>query len=292
MNRRYHILGVVSVFAIIFIVFVNIFEDYSEHRFREILGDHARVIGDDLWARDKIGPIEYVTLAARLGKYRKLRVYEFEQDVFLELDGPKPSVLDQFFLDLGLITVEIGQANILHSGDIIGRLVVERYRDTVYVYAYSLFLLISLLVAYLFFIRTLQAKQELENRVEERTAELRQLRNYLSNIINSMPSILIGIDRNGRVTQWNNEAQRVTGLSPEVAMGQAFEEAFPRLTEDVELVREAIQMQRVNTLHRRTRIENNETRYEDIAVFPLLADGFKGESSDSMMSLTECAWKR
>ena len=38
----------------------------------------------------------------------------------------------------------------------------------------------------------------------------RQLQNYLSNIINSMPSILVGVDAKGLITQWNKKVGRAS----------------------------------------------------------------------------------
>ena len=38
--------------------------------------------------------------------------------------------------------------------------------------------------------------------------EIHRLRNYLANIIDSMSSILIGVDRQCRITQWNFAAQK------------------------------------------------------------------------------------
>jgi len=46
------------------------------------------------------------------------------------------------------------------------------------------------------------------------------LRRYLSNIIDSMPSVLIGIDLEGCVTQWNLLAEKNTGISKESAVGR------------------------------------------------------------------------
>lgn len=52
--------------------------------------------------------------------------------------------------------------------------------------------------------------------------ELQKLRNYLSNIIDSMPSLLVGVDREGIVTQWNLEAKRTTGFSSKEAVGNRY----------------------------------------------------------------------
>ena len=111
---------------------------------------------------------------------------------------------------------------------------------------------------------------------KEAEEELRHLRNYLSNIIDSMPSTLIGVDAAGIVTQWNSEAQRVSGLLPAEALGQPLEEAIPHLSDELNQVRIAMQTREVQTNPGKTYTENNETRYEDITVYPLVANGVEG----------------
>ncbi|SDU58556.1 cache domain-containing protein [Desulfobacula phenolica] len=106
--------------------------------------------------------------------------------------------------------------------------------------------------------------------------ELRCLRNYLSNIIDSMPSVIVGLDLDGKVTQWNNAAQRITGISSDAALGLSLEQAFPRLVSEMERVREAIRTREVQIDSRQVRKENGETRYEDVSVYPLVANGVEG----------------
>jgi len=75
--------------------------------------------------------------------------------------------------------------------------------------------------------------------------EKNMLNKMLSNIINSMPSILICFDPNGNVTHWNNGAQQETGIKPEQSVGQPIEKVFPLLADDVERLREAMKTQKV-----------------------------------------------
>jgi len=56
--------------------------------------------------------------------------------------------------------------------------------------------------------------------LEALNIESEQLKNYLSKIIDSMPSILIGVDFDGVVTQWNLLAEAMTGVSKDDALGQ------------------------------------------------------------------------
>lgn len=111
---------------------------------------------------------------------------------------------------------------------------------------------------------------------EQSEEELQRLRTYLSNIIDSMPSSLIGIDNKGKVTQWNREAQKVTGVSPEDAIGQPLHQVFPHLASEMQPVREAIDLREIRTYLRRPHRINNETRYEDVTVYPLITNGVEG----------------
>ena len=101
---------------------------------------------------------------------------------------------------------------------------------------------------------------------------LREAQAYISNIIDSMPSVLVGVDLDGRVTQWNAEAQRVTGLAAKDAVGQSLAQAFPRLASEMDRVREAIRTRRTVSDTKLASQEDRMTRYEDITVYPLLAD--------------------
>ncbi len=57
--------------------------------------------------------------------------------------------------------------------------------------------------------------------------ELKRLRLLLQNIINSMPSILIGVNLEGMVNQWNREAEKLTGISATEAMDSPLHTLHP-----------------------------------------------------------------
>jgi PAS domain S-box-containing protein len=72
------------------------------------------------------------------------------------------------------------------------------------------------------------------NDITERKAsenEMRSLRNLLANIINSMESIIIGVDRNLLVTQWNKHAVAITGNTADYALAKPLGKVFPRIGE-------------------------------------------------------------
>ncbi|HBT87255.1 PocR ligand-binding domain-containing protein [Desulfobacter sp.] len=106
--------------------------------------------------------------------------------------------------------------------------------------------------------------------------ELRKLRNYLSNIINSMPSMLVAVDGEGRVTQWNRQAEQVTGLNFKDAHAQPLAKVFPGLADEMKNIRTSILERRVIKSPKVSRKVAQEICYEDIIIFPLVANGVEG----------------
>ncbi|MDM8521875.1 PAS domain S-box protein [Desulfococcaceae bacterium HSG8] len=107
--------------------------------------------------------------------------------------------------------------------------------------------------------------------------ELRHLRNYLSNIINSMPSMLIGVDTKSKVTQWNKTAEQTTGISASVAQGKTLSDVLPRMASEMGKITESIRTRETRQGRKMPSIsENGETRYEDVTVYPLVVNGAEG----------------
>ncbi|ACL06688.1 signal transduction histidine kinase, nitrogen specific, NtrB [Desulfatibacillum aliphaticivorans] len=112
---------------------------------------------------------------------------------------------------------------------------------------------------------------------EKAQEEVRRLRNLLSNIVNSMPSVLVGVDLEGKVTQWNMEAEKVTGISAEQAQNRLLMDVFPQLAREMGKVRQAIAQRAPKTEVRiPTGQVEGEVRYSDVTVFPLVANGIQG----------------
>jgi len=106
--------------------------------------------------------------------------------------------------------------------------------------------------------------------------ENRQLQNYLSNIIDSMPSILVGVNPEGQITQWNNEAKEVLGLTAEQAIGQSLEQVFPRLSQEMGRIQKSIQTRQEICKQKCPYQYEGETHFEDITIYPLISNGIKG----------------
>lgn len=107
--------------------------------------------------------------------------------------------------------------------------------------------------------------------------EMTRMRHYLQNIINSMPSVIVGVDREGVVTLWNLEAARVTGRDAEEAEGKPFDQVFTLLAEVADRVFGAIRSGEPLESERFV-MENKdgELRYHDVIVYPLVANEVEG----------------
>ncbi|MDY6905653.1 MAG: PAS domain S-box protein [Thermodesulfobacteriota bacterium] len=106
--------------------------------------------------------------------------------------------------------------------------------------------------------------------------EMEHLQNYLANIIDSMPSVLMGVDKEGRITQWNHRAEKETGISAADAQGKTLAEVFPRMQDEIGRIRESIVSREVKHDMKNVVQTTDEIRYEDVTIFPLIANGVEG----------------
>ncbi len=106
--------------------------------------------------------------------------------------------------------------------------------------------------------------------------ELRRAKIYIDNVVNSMPSILIGVDVEGDITQWNTKAADVTGIKVNAAMGKSLVELFPYLSRYRQSINTAIKDQKVIEKTKVPHLVGGATRYENITVYPLKDCGVKG----------------
>jgi PAS domain S-box-containing protein len=165
-----------------------------------------------------------------------------------------------------------------------------------------LILLLSITATILFFSRRAlkEFNDELEQRVQERTADLNESNSmllkandllegeiaghrdtthrlhasetYIKSILESMPLMLVGLNKEGGVTQWNKGAEKLTGLPAEKALNRNLWEAYPIIPVSKEQVNAALQDQQTHILRRTQR---THFHYE-ITLYPLQGAGDTG----------------
>ena len=110
-------------------------------------------------------------------------------------------------------------------------------------------------------------------RAEEETQRLRLL---LKNMIDSMPSFLVAVDAQGRVTHWNRQAEHAMGLLPEEAEGQPLEKVFPTLEARLEQVRAATHRRQATSVEKIADYADGQEHFSDVMVYPLVSNGIEG----------------
>ena len=138
------------------------------------------------------------------------------------------------------------------------------------VLGFVVFLLLEF--AYQWRMRTVQKRNQqlqtlYENEQKSARAKLR-LQELLQGMIDSMPSVLIAIDQAGRVNQWNREAEQMTGIAGETAIGAQIEELFPSIKAEVGMWRDALMRDELVRYHKVPYQEHGETKIKDIIVYP------------------------
>ncbi len=106
--------------------------------------------------------------------------------------------------------------------------------------------------------------------------DMEHMQLYLKNIIDSMPSVMIGVDRKGKVTQWNVEAEKKTGIAPKEAIGAQVEKIFPQFEKQMESFRKSIKEKQPQKMEKIIEKVNDEIQYKDIVIYPLIANGVEG----------------
>ena len=120
-----------------------------------------------------------------------------------------------------------------------------------------------------------RALETMATTIAQREREIARMRNYLQNIFESMPSLLMAVDGSGKVTQWNSAAGRYTGVPAQEAIGRELFEVAPFLRPFADRLAESIQHKESFFIHRQHLVEEGETHF-DLTIFPLQANGVEG----------------
>lgn len=111
---------------------------------------------------------------------------------------------------------------------------------------------------------------------KEAENELVRVKNDLDNIIDAMPSALVGVDAQERITHWNLEAARMIGRTREMAVGLPLKEVAPKLSDLMETVRGPLREGRAEKIENQVCAEGGMPRYSDFVFYPLGGEGRSG----------------
>ncbi len=126
---------------------------------------------------------------------------------------------------------------------------------------------------------TRHSNRKLELEVQVRSKIERKLtgfQNYLNSIIDSMPSVLIALDEQLYVTQWNQQASALSGTSLQDALNQPVFIAFEPLRPFLSQIRRTCEHHEVQKIERVTWAFNEEPRHYALTLYPLMGGAGRG----------------
>lgn len=120
-------------------------------------------------------------------------------------------------------------------------------------------------------------KLELEVQVRSKIElKLTGFQNYLNSIIDSMPSVLIALDEQLHVTQWNQQASALSGTSLVDALNQPVFIAFEPLRPFLSQIRRTCEHHEVQKIERVTWAFHEEPRQYALTLYPLMGGAGRG----------------
>lgn len=128
--------------------------------------------------------------------------------------------------------------------------------------------------------------EEIEDR-KKIEADLLELRNLLTNVIDSMPSVLVGVDEQLRITQWNKEAEKIMRKEADEVLGQDLEDALPQISSKVDSIKKAIREHKIQKEEKQVFSFGGEEKMAEIAVYPLMNSELSG-AVIRIDDITEC----
>jgi PAS domain S-box-containing protein len=103
--------------------------------------------------------------------------------------------------------------------------------------------------------------------------EIERLKDSLTAVINSLPSIIFTVNRAGCVGLWNNSAEQFTGITAAAATGKSVEELLPQFAEQLPDVEEIINQQFSRRIDRLMIFKNGEQHFYEILLTPYSRSG-------------------
>ncbi|QRY82394.1 PAS domain-containing protein [Pseudomonas sp. PDNC002] len=121
--------------------------------------------------------------------------------------------------------------------------------------------------------RKLELEVQVRSKIEKK---LTGFQHYLNSIIDSMPSALIAVDEQLYVTQWNQEASRLSGTSLDDAVNQPVFLAFPSLKPFLPQLTRAAEQHKVERVERVTWALTDAPRHYALTFYPLMGGTGRG----------------
>jgi PAS domain S-box-containing protein len=148
------------------------FDRHSRLNEQQNINNHASIISYSVWSFDPDLAKDYLQLACKANKYSKLKVLHSSNENFISIDNDLESAVDLVLESFSILKTTSLTSKIFYKAQGIGQISVEWYNTAIYTYFYVLVITVLLLTIFWFLLTEIKHKNELEQRVQERTIHL------------------------------------------------------------------------------------------------------------------------
>jgi len=229
-----------ALIALAFLIFTILYGNYVYEKERKRVYNHSIVVASAMWHFEIESVKEYFKLASEAYNYSKIQISDITGEIVITIDHPIAKPLDRFLSSLHLIPATKFTANVVYEEKRIGRVDVTWYNTIIYNYFYALVLSFLLATALRFYLYNLEARQELESRVIERTADLRaemaereQAQQALRDseakyrsLFENLYDVYYSTDDKGKITLVSPSVKNYLGYSPNELIGRNIKDAY------------------------------------------------------------------
>ena len=173
-QMRFIFLKTLIVFAAGFCLFIFLYHQHQAETTQSAVREHARIVAGSVWDLNPEASGEYLRAVATNNHYEYIVVEDVDGKEFIKVQPPEMNVFEKKLVSLKLIPRKTVSADIFYSGERIGKVKAVWLDKSIYVYAYAFLVAMLLFVVVQLYSRILNAKKNLEKKVEERTRNLIQ----------------------------------------------------------------------------------------------------------------------
>ena len=98
------------------------------------------------------------------------------------------------------------------------------------------------------------------------------IQNYLSKLIDSMPSVIIALDTDDIVMQWNREAEQMTAIHAESAIGNKLSALYPPLDQKIKAAEQQVDLLKQSLTFRFEQEISLSMRTLEVMIYTIFAD--------------------
>ncbi|MEA1969636.1 MAG: ATP-binding protein [Thermodesulfobacteriota bacterium] len=130
--------------------------------------------------------------------------------------------------------------------------------------------------------------------LRDNKAKIERARLYLKNVLDSMPSALVGVDNHGMVTHWNRAAEKMTGITAKNAENYLLRNILSQtghpdkiLDRSIKIIDQAVKLK---SLHKKTKIAgkiNDQQCFFDLTIYPLDGGDLNGDLNDAVIRIDD-----